>query len=177
MNATIKTTLNQSMNTIMFRLNIKFKFEILFCNKNMFNILNSINLLNINGIFFSNIIAWYFSMQLRKKTHELTKACQKHYELEQELAFYKIDHKFEVLSHPKLETPDSSTVREHFIYRICILIFYFKLINQNIYQICYMSKYHKFCDKKIPQNFRMYRMCFSFVFDIIKIIMLYNNSV
>lgn len=31
------------------------------------------------------------------KTEQLTKACEKHYELEQELAFYKIDHKFDTL--------------------------------------------------------------------------------
>lgn len=30
---------------------------------------------------------------------ELTRACQKQYELEQELAFYKIDAKFEPLSY------------------------------------------------------------------------------
>ncbi|XP_039620209.1 centriolin isoform X2 [Polypterus senegalus] len=35
------------------------------------------------------------SMQLKQKTAELTRACQKQYELEQELAFYKIDAKFE----------------------------------------------------------------------------------
>lgn len=34
---------------------------------------------------------------LKKKTVELTQACQKHYELEQELAFHKIDVKFEPL--------------------------------------------------------------------------------
>ncbi|XP_021269756.1 centriolin isoform X2 [Numida meleagris] len=36
---------------------------------------------------------------LRQKTMELTRACQKQYELEQELAFYKIDAKFEPLSY------------------------------------------------------------------------------
>ncbi|XP_073670868.1 centriolin [Paramisgurnus dabryanus] len=35
--------------------------------------------------------------QLKQKTVELTRACQKHYELEQELAFHKIDAKFEPL--------------------------------------------------------------------------------
>ncbi|XP_056092231.1 centriolin isoform X2 [Rhinichthys klamathensis goyatoka] len=35
--------------------------------------------------------------QLKQKTVELTQACQKHYELEQELAFHKIDVKFEPL--------------------------------------------------------------------------------
>jgi hypothetical protein len=39
-------------------------------------------------------------LQLKRKTAELTRACEKHYELEQELAFYKIDHKFEELSKP-----------------------------------------------------------------------------
>ncbi|XP_062447215.1 centriolin isoform X2 [Rhea pennata] len=36
---------------------------------------------------------------LKQKTVELTRACQKQYELEQELAFYKIDAKFEPLSY------------------------------------------------------------------------------
>ncbi|KAG1957201.1 centriolin [Pimephales promelas] len=37
------------------------------------------------------------SEMLKQKTVELTQACQKHYELEQELAFHKIDVKFEPL--------------------------------------------------------------------------------
>ncbi|ELU10705.1 hypothetical protein CAPTEDRAFT_44232, partial [Capitella teleta] len=37
---------------------------------------------------------------LKRKTGELMVASQKHYELEQELAFYKIDHKFGALSKP-----------------------------------------------------------------------------
>ncbi|KAK2177182.1 hypothetical protein NP493_614g00022 [Ridgeia piscesae] len=44
---------------------------------------------------------------LKKKTSQLTAACQKHYELEQEVAFYKIDHKFDSLARPKPPTPDS----------------------------------------------------------------------
>uniref|UniRef100_A0A803YKT4 Centriolin n=1 Tax=Meleagris gallopavo TaxID=9103 RepID=A0A803YKT4_MELGA len=36
---------------------------------------------------------------LKQKTMELTRACQKQYELEQELAFYKIDAKFEPLNY------------------------------------------------------------------------------
>lgn len=44
-------------------------------------------------------------MQLKRKTGELTKACEKHYELEQELAFYKIDHKFDQLG--KIPSPDT----------------------------------------------------------------------
>ncbi|KAG5281499.1 hypothetical protein AALO_G00072930 [Alosa alosa] len=40
---------------------------------------------------------WSFMFTLRQKTGELTRACQKHYELEQELAFLKIDAKFEPL--------------------------------------------------------------------------------
>jgi hypothetical protein len=36
-------------------------------------------------------------LQLSKKTKELNKACEKHYQLEQELAFYKIDSKFDSL--------------------------------------------------------------------------------
>ncbi|KAH3778146.1 hypothetical protein DPMN_179599 [Dreissena polymorpha] len=35
--------------------------------------------------------------QLKKKTSELNKACEKHYQLEQELAFHKIDSKFDSL--------------------------------------------------------------------------------
>lgn len=38
-----------------------------------------------------------FVLQLKKKTAELNKACEKHYQLEQELAFYKIDSKFDSL--------------------------------------------------------------------------------
>ncbi|XP_076999381.1 centriolin isoform X6 [Tamandua tetradactyla] len=39
------------------------------------------------------------SLKLKQKTMELTLACQKQYELEQELAFYKIDAKFEPLNY------------------------------------------------------------------------------
>lgn len=38
-----------------------------------------------------------FIFQLKQKTTELTWACQKQYELEQELAFHKIDAKFDPL--------------------------------------------------------------------------------
>lgn len=38
-----------------------------------------------------------FIFQLKQKTSELTRACQKQYELEQELAFHKIDAKFDPL--------------------------------------------------------------------------------
>lgn len=38
-----------------------------------------------------------FIFQLKQKTTELTRTCQKQYELEQELAFHKIDAKFEPL--------------------------------------------------------------------------------
>ncbi|XP_051516853.1 centriolin isoform X2 [Myxocyprinus asiaticus] len=37
------------------------------------------------------------ALKLKQKTVELTQACQKHYELEQELAFHKIDAKFDPL--------------------------------------------------------------------------------
>jgi len=54
-------------------------------------------------------------LKLRKKTAEVTKACEKHYALEQELAFYKIDHKFDSLSRPPvIHTPDSSGVSWQF---------------------------------------------------------------
>ncbi|XP_059956567.1 centriolin isoform X4 [Mesoplodon densirostris] len=43
---------------------------------------------------------------LRQKTMELTRACQKQYELEQELAFYKIDAKFEPLNYYPSEFVD-----------------------------------------------------------------------
>ncbi|XP_033122052.1 centriolin-like [Anneissia japonica] len=49
---------------------------------------------------------------LRRKTAELTKACEKQYRLEQELAFYKIDHKFEPLGpYPEInnEVEDGGT--------------------------------------------------------------------
>ncbi|XP_053419995.1 centriolin [Nycticebus coucang] len=51
---------------------------------------------------------------LKQKTMELTRACQKQYELEQELAFHKIDAKFEPLNYYPSEyaeidnTPDES---------------------------------------------------------------------
>lgn len=43
---------------------------------------------------------------LKQKTLELTRACQKQYELEQELAFYKIDAKFEPLGYLTSEEAD-----------------------------------------------------------------------
>ncbi|XP_030391976.1 centriolin isoform X5 [Gopherus evgoodei] len=48
--------------------------------------------------------------QLKQKTMELTRACQKQYELEQELAFYKIDAKFEPLSYFPLENVELDDV-------------------------------------------------------------------
>lgn len=39
----------------------------------------------------------FLTEQLKQKSVELTRACQKHYELEQDLAFHKIDAKFEPL--------------------------------------------------------------------------------
>ncbi|XP_017601121.1 PREDICTED: centriolin isoform X2 [Corvus brachyrhynchos] len=44
-------------------------------------------------------IVLHVLLQLKQKTVELTQACQKQYELEQELAFYKIDAKFEPLNY------------------------------------------------------------------------------
>ncbi|KAM5145706.1 centriolin [Mantella aurantiaca] len=44
---------------------------------------------------------------LKQKTLELTRACQKQYELEQELAFYKIDAKFEPLGYLTTEEIDA----------------------------------------------------------------------
>jgi len=56
-------------------------------------------------------------LKLRKKTAAVTKACEKHYALEQELAFYKIDHKFETLSRlPVIHTSDSSVVCWRYFY-------------------------------------------------------------
>ena len=58
-------------------------------------------------------------LKLRRKTAEVTKACEKHYALEQELAFYKIDHKFDSLSRvPVINMSDSSVV--------CWRLFYYK---------------------------------------------------
>ncbi|XP_021566921.1 centriolin [Carlito syrichta] len=45
------------------------------------------------------LLILYSSLKLKQKTMELTRACQKQYELEQELAFYKIDAKFEPLNY------------------------------------------------------------------------------
>nr|XP_054376535.1 centriolin isoform X10 [Pongo abelii] len=45
------------------------------------------------------LLILYSSLKLKQKTIELTRACQKQYELEQELAFYKIDAKFEPLNY------------------------------------------------------------------------------
>ncbi|KAM4664596.1 centriolin [Discoglossus pictus] len=47
---------------------------------------------------------------LKQKTIELTRACQKHYELEQELAFYKIDAKFEPMGYVTQENLDIEDV-------------------------------------------------------------------
>ncbi|KAM9324252.1 centriolin [Gastrophryne carolinensis] len=44
---------------------------------------------------------------LKQKTLELTRACQKQYELEQELAFYKIDAKFEPMGYLTSEDMDA----------------------------------------------------------------------
>ena len=45
-------------------------------------------------------------MLLKRKTAELAAACEKHYGLEQELAFFKIDAKFESLGRPPVN-PDT----------------------------------------------------------------------
>ncbi|XP_015744996.1 centriolin isoform X1 [Python bivittatus] len=47
---------------------------------------------------------------LKQKTVELTRACQKQYELEQELAFYKIDAKFEPLGYYPVEDVEFDNV-------------------------------------------------------------------
>ncbi|KAE8582478.1 hypothetical protein XENTR_v10020136 [Xenopus tropicalis] len=47
---------------------------------------------------------------LKQKTVELTRACQKQYELEQELAFYKIDAKFEPLGYFESENVEVEDV-------------------------------------------------------------------
>ncbi|XP_028349378.1 centriolin isoform X4 [Physeter macrocephalus] len=52
------------------------------------------------------LLTLYSSLKLRQKTMELTRACQKQYELEQELAFYKIDAKFEPLNYYPSEHVD-----------------------------------------------------------------------
>lgn len=50
--------------------------------------------------------------QLKQKTAELTRACHKHYELEQELAFLKIDAKFEPLPFIPAQVSDSAATWE-----------------------------------------------------------------
>ncbi|KAM8934304.1 centriolin [Pelodytes ibericus] len=49
---------------------------------------------------------------LKQKTLELTRACQKQYELEQELAFYKIDAKFEPMGYMAPECLDAEDAPE-----------------------------------------------------------------
>ncbi|KAJ8379726.1 hypothetical protein SKAU_G00005040 [Synaphobranchus kaupii] len=56
--------------------------------------------------------------QLKQKTMELTRACQKQYELEQELAFHKIDAKFEPLPYypdQEVELDGGSTAESPYI--------------------------------------------------------------
>ena len=50
----------------------------------------------------------FFQFQLASKTAELSKACEKQFKLEQELAFYKLDAKFEHLG--MLPLPDGVEV-------------------------------------------------------------------
>ena len=47
-------------------------------------------------------------MLLKRKTAELAVACEKHYSLEQELAFFKIDAKFDSLGRPPHPDTDDS---------------------------------------------------------------------
>ncbi|XP_063792051.1 centriolin isoform X2 [Pseudophryne corroboree] len=54
----------------------------------------------------SSSLSLCVSVKLKQKTLELTRACQKQYELEQELAFYKIDAKFEPLGYVTSEDVD-----------------------------------------------------------------------
>ena len=57
-------------------------------------------------------------LQLKKKTGELNKACEKHYALEQELAFYKIDSKFDSLGlgpQPSHDEVSRATLREKLV--------------------------------------------------------------
>lgn len=51
--------------------------------------------------------------QLASKTSELSKACEKQFKLEQELAFYKLDAKFEHLG--MLPPPDGVEVSLSFL--------------------------------------------------------------
>ena len=50
-----------------------------------------------------------FCEQLKKKSVELARACQKHYQLEQELAFYKLDSKFDALGQLPAMLADART--------------------------------------------------------------------
>lgn len=61
-----------------------------------FNVLFLFTLLFIViTILSNNRCQYYFFIQLNSKSAELSKACEKHYQLEQELAFYKLDAKFD----------------------------------------------------------------------------------
>jgi len=57
---------------------------------------------------------------LKKKSEDLFRACQKYYELEQDIAFIKIDAKFDLLSNNigSLEEPDN--VSEHSVFLVVI---------------------------------------------------------
>ncbi|KAM5298926.1 LOW QUALITY PROTEIN: centriolin [Ctenodactylus gundi] len=57
------------------------------------------NELPLSWFFAGSFLGVRSSLKLKQKTIELTRACQKQYELEQELAFYKIDAKFEPLNY------------------------------------------------------------------------------
>lgn len=63
-----------------------------------------------NGLHVSLFI---FCCQLASKTSELSKACEKQFKLEQELAFYKLDAKFEHLG--MLPLPDGVEVSLFFL--------------------------------------------------------------
>ena len=50
------------------------------------------------GLIFNSLCLQ--TVLLKRKTAELAAACEKHYSLEQELAFFKIDAKFDSLGRP-----------------------------------------------------------------------------
>lgn len=66
---------------------------------------------NVFVISLYNLYTAWPYWQLKQKTVELTRACQKQYELEQELAFQKIDAKFE--PYPYYPDHVSASIQTH----------------------------------------------------------------
>ena len=67
-------------------------------------------------------ITFFYLKQLDSKSIELSKACEKHYQLEQELAFYKLDAKFDEMW--KMPSFTGQEVSMYHINNCCIFIFF-----------------------------------------------------